>query len=207
MTLAVLLRNCPHNASATSTTLERYALQADSVTIQGQKAPLQIGVAKNIQLMDLGSTKPQITITGIVDNIGQDTSNTTAGFQNMTKYAITRKYWASTTNYTDVAADYYVPYKNVLEEIAFRWVANMATGTQVELEIGDANFPRHTLAAEPNTATPPSVTQSISSTSETGGAVYVCALANYKLSMMAATEDRWEYQLNFLTDYRKDILF
>ena len=56
MTLAVLLRNCPHNASATSTTLERYALQADSVTIQGQKAPLQIGVAKNIQLMDLGST-------------------------------------------------------------------------------------------------------------------------------------------------------
>ena len=230
MPLAVLLRNCSHASSlvsdATSTTYQRYALQCDSVQITVQKSPIHLAVPKNINIIDLNTSKPTIVLTGTVDNIGGDDSTSTTGFENMTQIPITRKYWAFSTDgdstyenaeftWTDKAQNYYVPYKNALEEIVYEFQSKANNDDQqLELEIGDANFPIYNRAAEyiSSNITPwesgetrkvvPGVT-----VRETGGAVYVVAIQSIRFDMEAGTEDRWRYQMQLISEYRKDFKF
>ena len=209
--LAVLLRNCKHDNNTTSwasngTGKERYALKCDTFSVQLAKTPIQIPVPQQSpELIDLGIFRPSISIGGLVDNIGQDTTNTTSGFQNMESIPVTRNYWQAANNYTDVEATYYIPYKNKLEEIVYKWIATDASGAQLELEIGDANYPRYNTAAEPNDSG--STDNNISAKAETGGGVYVVALQQARFQVDPGAEDRWTFQMQFVCESRKDVQF
>ena len=117
--LSVLLRNGEHDAASL-----RFALKADNVAISYSKTPIQVPVPRSAPiLLDMGSNRPSITISGIVDNVGGDTSNATSGFEHMESMQINGQ-------------TYYVPYKNYLENKLITWV----TGDQdVQIEIGDAS--------------------------------------------------------------------
>ena len=117
--LAVLLRDGTHAGATT-----RFALKWDQFSIAVSKTPIQVPVPRSAPiLLDMGSNRPSITISGIVDNVGGDTSNTTSGFEHMESMQINGQ-------------TYYVPYKNYLENRLITWV----TGDQdVQIEIGDAS--------------------------------------------------------------------
>ena len=66
--LAILLRD-DSNASASV----RLALKADQLSISVGKQPMQIPLpGASPIIMDLGSNRPSITVSGLVDNIGMD---------------------------------------------------------------------------------------------------------------------------------------
>ena len=116
--LAVLLRDGSH-AGATV----RLALKCDQFSVAITKTPIQVPIPRASPiLLDMGSNRPSITISGLVDNVGGDTSNTTSGFRHMETMTINGQ-------------TYYIPYKNYLENKLVTWV----TGDQdVQIEIGDA---------------------------------------------------------------------
>ena len=78
--LAVLLRD---NTNAGATT--RLALKVDQVSLSYSRKPIHIAIPfSEPQIFDLGTTRPSITLSGVIDNIGMDTTNTTANaFFNM----------------------------------------------------------------------------------------------------------------------------
>ena len=117
--LAVLLRDGSH-AGATV----RLALKCDQFSVAITKTPIQVPIPRASPiLLDMGSNRPSITISGLVDNVGGDTSNTTADFWHMESMTIDGQ-------------TYYIPYKNYLESKLVTWV----TGDQdIQLEIGDAS--------------------------------------------------------------------
>ena len=186
--LAVLLRNCKHDNNTTSwasngTGKERYALKCDTFSVQLAKTPIQIPVPQQSpELIDLGIFRPSISIGGLVDNIGQDTTNTTSGFQNMESIPVTRNYWQAANNYTDVEATYYIPYKNQLEDFATQYV--YSSRTPLELEWGDANFAK--------------------GTQQTGGSIYLVALQQIRFQVDASKEDRYTFSMQFVVTARKD---
>ena len=103
-----------------------------------------------------------------------------------------------------VSQNYYVPYKNALEDIIYRFqgsLFNLDAG--IELEILDATYPRYSTAAEPHTLNGASKLTS-TTVNETGGAVYQVAIQSARFDMDAGREDRWVYQIQFITDHRKD---
>tara|TARA_R110000824_G_scaffold401764_1_gene615212 strand:- start:23720 stop:24430 length:711 start_codon:yes stop_codon:yes gene_type:complete len=230
MSLAVLLRNCSHckrsgyadTSHATSITyvsdstqisasVERYVLQADSIQINIEKSPNHLALPMGIiEIMDLNTTKPTITITGTVDNVGADTSQTSvAGFENMTQLSISRRVWDDTgvagSDYVSKAQNYYVPYKNALEDIIYRFKYLLfSQDSGLELEILDATYPRYNTAAEYHGNVSSSAKLTSVTASETGGAVYQVAIQSARFDMDAGQEDRWSYQLKFITDHRKD---
>lgn len=279
MELAVLLRNCKHAfgaansvADATSPTNERYALKCDTFTIQMAKTPIQIPIPQQSpELIDLGIFRPSISIGGLVDTIGQDTSHTiyTAGtaaqsattvqgyntawtssmlgstvtfdsgggggtisavnvgsqqltvststtvntgtytilqshYANMEYIDVSRRYFPDNSTYADKSNRYYIPYKNALEEIAYKWIASQDTA--LEIEIGDSNYTRYNRSAEPNSADPAST--AISGTNnETGGGVYKVAIQQARFQVDPATEDRWSFQMQFVAEAREDVSF
>ena len=204
MTLAILLRNCGHDNNATSTTYVRYALKADTVALNIAKTPIQIPIPQQSpELIDLGMFRPTLSISGVVDNVGL-ASTTTSGFENMESMSISRRYWASATSYSAVSQTYYIPYKNKLEDAMYKWMA--AEDQELELEIGDANFPIYATAAELN-GNSDNTHSSINSESETGGALYVVALQQCRFNQNATQEDRWEFQMQFLCKSRADVKF
>ena len=80
--LAVLLRDGTH-AGATN----RLALKVEQLSISISKTPIQIPIPRSTpQLLDLGISRPSITISGIVDNVGGDPSNSDSGFQTWKKW-------------------------------------------------------------------------------------------------------------------------
>ena len=127
---------------------------------------------------------------------------------------ITRRYWDGSaevaSGYVDRTQIYYVPYKNALEEAVFKFNGKESQDSEIELEIGDASFPRYNRAAEPHTfgSAQASGDSTISgSFNETGGAVYSVAIQNARFDMDAnSSGERWAYQIQFLAKYRKDIL-
>ncbi len=219
MQLAVLLRNGMHAAPTGDTRAApiRYALQCDSVAIQFQKTPIQIPIPQQSpELFDLGIVRPSITISGIVDTVGGDTSNTSvAGVEHMSSINVTRNYWAwasSASSYTSSTQTYYVPYKNKLEEAVYTWIAEVDNDkiAILELEIGDANYPIYGDAAETNEnhVTDHSVSlTNASGTSLTGGAVYQVAIQSCRFQLDPAMEDRYTFQMQFVATARKDVIF
>jgi len=120
--LSVLLRDGTH-AGATN----RLALKVEQLSISLQKTPIQIPIPRATpQLLDLGITRPSITISGIVDNKGGDLTNNDSGFQDMEKMTISGQ-------------TYYVPYKNFLEYKLVTWVTSPSA--EIQLEVGDATTP------------------------------------------------------------------
>tara|TARA_Y100000310_G_C20661340_1_gene804981 strand:- start:890 stop:1540 length:651 start_codon:yes stop_codon:yes gene_type:complete len=214
MELAVLLRNCKHDSTDTNhTTHQRYALKCDSFSIQVAKTPIQVPVPQQApQLIDIGFYRPSISIGGIVDTVGTDTttSGVTNGalFQNLEKVTVSRKYWTGNTSPTDydvsVDAVYYLPTKNILEEAVYTWITT--ADDALELEIGDANYPQYNRAIEP-TLDGSSPVLTSSDFNATGGGLYVVAIQQARFQVDPAQEDRWQFQMQFVCESRKDVTF
>jgi len=203
MALAVLLRDGKHASSVTSEQADiYYALKCDTFAIQLQKSPITIPIPQGSpELIDLGIVRPSITISGIVDTVGQ-TDHDITSHENMETVSVTRKYWASTSSYTDIQKTYYIPYKNKLENAVYGWLGS--DDQALELEIGDANVPVYQVAAEPNSNN--SVAYS-GGTTETGGGIYIVAIQSCRFQVDPATEDRFQFQMQFVCKTRKDYLF
>ena len=177
--LSVLLRDGTHTSTATTF---RLALKAEQVSIAVVRTPTVFAVPKSEPtddtIFDLGVNKTSITISGIIDNVPTDKSQTTSGeFYNMEILPI-----GSTSR------DYYVPYKNYLE---FKLATSVSTNsTQLQLEIGDATTPA--------TAT---------TTPSTGGGIYQVACTRYQFTLSPGREDRWVYNIQFISKLRDGIEF
>ena len=193
--LAVLLRDCTHSGTTTDASNIRYALKCDTFSVQIAKTPIQIPIPQQSpELVDLGIFRPSISIGGLVDTIGQDTTNTSVtGFENMEKITIVRLNDAGSS----ISAIYYIPYKNKLEEFVYKSI--YAADKKLEIEIGDAEFPIYDRRVEGTGAS--------GTPSETGGGFYEVAIQQARFQVDPATEDRWQFQMQFVCTARKDVSF
>ena len=173
---AVLLRNNEH-----LTATVRYALKAEQVAISIVKTPVQIPIPRNSPaLIDIGIFRPSITISG---------------------FSFSRNGFFTGGN----VKDYYVPYKNQLEEAAYNWLAQ--DSTPLELELGDAKYPIYNRDSAGSVIDANDETTYDSTVSATGGAVYEVAIQQFRVEMVAAKEDRWQYTFQFVTKARSGVSF
>ena len=190
--LAVLLRNCTHNTVQSATNV-RYALKCDSFSIQIAKTPIQVPIPQQPpEIIDIGFYRPSISIGGIVDNVGQNSNNNYTGFENMEYITVSRKNNAG-TDINDIR--YYVPYKNALEDAVYTWITT--ADDALELEIGNAEFPVYGKRVEGASA----------SGDETGGGIYIVAIQQARFQVDPAQEDRWQFQMQFVCESRRDVKF
>ena len=172
--LSVLLRDGTHAGAAI-----RLALKAEQVSISITKTPIVIPVARSTPtILDLGISRPAITVSGIVETVGGDATNVADNqFNGMESMSIGAS-----------AQTYYIPYKNYLENKLITWVSSASIDLQ--LEIGDATKPDWT-----------------SNTASTGGGIYKVAVQQMQFSVSPAMEDRWVYSIQFVAKLREGISF
>lgn len=216
-TLAVLLRNGPHDIASI-----RYALKCNDIAVSYARTPMQIPIPQSSpELIDLGFMRPSLTITGTCDTVGENHNNTgnstgtayrgTAGMASFLysrpKRGIESGVNAFNDGGTNTPQRYFVPYKNALEEAVGTWM--YAEGdTQLQVEIGDATYP---IASYDGYLDPFLVSAGSRFISEstgyqaTGGAIYDCAIQQGRFSLQAAREDRYDYTLQFVIKRRIDI--
>ena len=258
--IAVLIRTCKHSdidiTSRKGGIPDKfgYALKCDNISISYSKTPIQVPIPQQSpQLIDIGVYRPSVSLSGVVETIGQNTptadqstnlsaaiaaTNATtvnvdsasgmaigdvinvSGAEDMEITAInsnaltvvrgingTKAYTHSDNavvigygsaffegmglfNYTRAygygysasAKPYYIPYKNALEDFATEYV--YSTATPLEVEWGDAAFPK--------------------GTQQTGGAIYLVALQQFRAQVAAAKEDRYTFSMQLVVTARKD---
>ena len=212
-TLAVLLRNGSH-ADATM----RFALKCNDVAVSYARTPIQIPIAQQSrELIDFGFIRPSLTCTGIVDTIGGDTTNTTAGVAGMESFSFTLTTVSATSGNSrwsdggDASSQrYYIPYKNVLEEVVGTWLY-LGVDSSIQVEIGDAQFPiddigGYVTGGETASRFLPHPSYSGRGTFQaTGGAIYLVAIQQGRFALNAAREDRYDFTLQFVITRRIDI--
>ena len=212
-TLAVLLRNGSH-ADATM----RFALKCNDIAISYARTPIQIPIAQQSpELIDLGFIRPSLTCTGIVDTIGGDTNNTTAGVAGMESFLFTRTTVSATSGnakWSDgggVATPsdtrtqrYYVPYKNVLEEAVGTWLY-LGVDSSLQIEIGDSQYPIDNFGGYVTGGETANRYLSTGTIQSTGGAIYLVAIQQGRFALNAAREDRYDFTLQFVITRRIDI--
>ena len=101
--IGIFLENETDWSASTSGSTTRYALQVSRISITIAKNPIQIAAPKNSPyLFDLGTYKPTITMSGIVDD--QDSDNTVSfggnTYRTPTAYQVSRlstDWWYDTT--------------------------------------------------------------------------------------------------------------
>ena len=183
MELAVLLK---HEDTSSGSTITRYALKVDSITISIAKTPIQIPIPQNSPtLVDFGIFRPAITLSAIVDNSPANTSTTavgTVGYQGMESIVHAGTTW-------------YIPYKNKLEDAIYTWVAD--NDNVLTLIIGDDTYPVYDYDST-GTVVDGSDPQA------TGGASYIVALQQCRFQLDAGREDRWIVQMQFVCESRFD---
>tara|TARA_R110002020_G_scaffold423028_3_gene632134 strand:- start:1391 stop:2101 length:711 start_codon:yes stop_codon:yes gene_type:complete len=231
-TLAVLLRNGPHDSATI-----RYALKCNDIAISYARTPMQIPIAQQSpELIDLGFVRPSLTCTGIVDTTGDDIANTGAvhgGTAGMASFLYTRaavSQSADPHSWIDggsaTAQRYFMPYKNALEEAVGSWLFSEGD-TQLQIEIGDCKYP----IASYNGYLDPSLNTSYGTAPQadgsttlsrsrfrleqsggtnlyyhaTGGAIYDAAIQQGRFSLAAGREDRYDFTLQFVITRRLDI--
>ena len=171
--LSVLLRDGTHAGAAI-----RLALKAEQVSISITKTPIVIPVARSTPtILDLGISRPSITVSGIVETVGGNPNTVDTQFNSMESMSIGAS-----------AQTYYIPYKNYLENKLITWVSSASIDLQ--LEIGDATKPDWT-----------------SNTASTGGGIYKVAVQQMQFSVSPAMEDRWVYSIQFVAKLREGISF
>ena len=205
--LAVLLRNGPHDGSGTT----RYALKCNDVAMSVAKTPIQIPIAQQSpELIDIGYTRPSVTITGIVDTIGGNPSNigagSDAGYAGMSSISFSRATvsdgWSDGGSGT--AQTYYIPYKNALEESCAKWI--FSSSTELEIEIGDSTFPISSYDGYiTGTSSSSRFGNSVTDTHSTGGAIYKVAIQQARFQVVAAKEDRYAFSIQIVSESRLDI--
>lgn len=175
--LAVLLRNGTH-ADATI----RLALKAEQFAVTTTRTPIQVPMPHYSPLLaDMGFSRPALTVSGLIDNVGGDNSNSTSGFENMESISL--------TDSGGTARTYYIPYKNYLEKFLTEAYAFFSTGL-FECEFGDSTTPIST-----------------SSAASTGGGIYKCVVGQFQFTIAPGTEDRWVYSISLPAHVRSDIQF
>jgi len=216
-TLAVLLRNGSH-ADATI----RYALKCNDVAVSYARTPIQIPIPQsNPELIDLGFIRPSLTCTGVVDTIGEDTSNVgynggaspthARGTAGMAYFDFTRA-TVSITSGSAAWADggaastqrYYIPYKNALEEAVGSWLY-LGTDSPLQIEIGDSKYPIEAYDGYLDPGCTDSRYIGDPNVHATGGGIYGCAIQQGRFSLNAAREDRYDFTLQFVITRRLDI--
>jgi len=176
--LAVLLRNGPH---ASADTTVRLALKAEQFALTNSRAAIQVPIpTASPLLMDLSQNRPAITVSGLIDNVGGDSTNNTTNFQTMESISL--------TDANDVTKVYYIPYKNYLEKFLVESFSFFDAGV-LECEFGDATRPISTSSSAPST----------------GGGVYECVIGQFQFTIAPGTEDRWVYSLSLPCKVRSDI--
>jgi|10_taG_2_1085330.scaffolds.fasta_scaffold00137_6 hypothetical protein len=196
-TLAILLRNGTHSDTATDKATIRLALKCENIAVNLARTPIQVPIPTNKpELIDLGIVRPSISISGLVDNLGTDTTNTTdtdsvtstaytSGSNSISLAAmasITVTYNTVAVNSHDGNADtlkYYIPYKNFLEEFCCETM--YSDDTPLEIHIGD-----------------PTQRISSGSTETTGGSIYKVAVQSCNFTQVPALEDRWQFAIQFV---------
>tara|TARA_R100001129_G_C5229467_1_gene222118 strand:- start:236 stop:775 length:540 start_codon:yes stop_codon:yes gene_type:complete len=175
--LSVFLRDNTHTSASV-----RLALKADQLALSFSRTPIHIALPRsNPEIFDLGTTRPAITISGLVDNIGLDTTNTSAATAFKGMQIVSHTIGGNTEIY-------YVPYKNYLENKLITWVTS--DSTDLQLEIGDATTPENT-----------------SSLLSTGGGVYRVAVQQFQFSQTPGLEDRWAFSISFVAKFREGVSF
>ena len=114
--ISVLLRTCSHTSipSTPTTSLFGYALKCDNVSISYTKTPIQIPIPQSSpQLIDIGVYRPSVSLSGVVDTIGGNTSESTSGFEGMASFSYTR---TTGSGGSPSAKKYFLPYKNKMED-------------------------------------------------------------------------------------------
>lgn len=207
-TLAVLLRNGPHSSASV-----RYALKCNDVAMSYAKTPIQIPIAQQSpELIDLGYFRPSVTVTGIIDTVGGNANNTTAGFAGMDSFSYSRQLASDANYYSDggtsdtAAQTYYVPYKNALEEAVATWM--YLDTTPLQIEIGDAKYPIDSYGGYISGGAATNRFHAVSGNRDnhaTGGAIYEVAIQQCRFSLKAATEDRYEFTMQFVAKARLDM--
>ena len=183
---AILLRDGTHESANI-----RYGLRAEQVSVSIVKSPIQIPIPRNTpELIDIGIFRPSITISGLVDSVGGNTSTDDAGMEGMKKFEF--------TDVDDTMREYFFPYKNKLEEAAYQWIAQESSG--IELEIGDAKYPVYNIKGN-------GVPASSGTNFATGGAIYQVAIQQFRVQQDAAKEDRWQYTFQFVAKARTGVQF
>ena len=166
--LNVFLRDNTHNDASW-----RLLLKADQFTQAFSRTPIHIAIPySEPEIFDLGATRPTITVSGIIDTIGGDTSNTTSNFWGMANETVVGPDGSGGTN----SKVYYIPYKNYLEEKLTTLTTD--AGTDLQIEIGDA-----TKAKATGTGTGLS----------TGGGIYSVGVQQFQFALAPAMEDRWNF--------------
>ena len=178
--LSIFIRDGTHSGATV-----RLVLKCDQITIQYSGSPLQIvNPGNDAILLDMGFIRPSMTISGIVDNIGGNPSNTTiAGSdpedQNANVRGMESMYLSGQT--------YYIPFKNYLESFLYR-ISTDPNNKELEIEVGDATTPDAT-----------------SGSASTGGGVYDAAVQQMQFSQSPGLEDRWMFTIGFVTRQREGI--
>tara|TARA_R110000824_G_scaffold1052_2_gene5833 strand:- start:1191 stop:1739 length:549 start_codon:yes stop_codon:yes gene_type:complete len=177
--LSVLLRNGDHADAGV-----RLALKAEQFSVAVARSPTQLAVPgdtaaiQEANQIDYGINKTTITISGIIDNVPTDKSQTASGvFYNMEILSLTPSGGS--------AANYYIPNKNYLEEFLMQNVTDPED--KIQLEVGDATTPT-----------------SSSTTVSTGGGIYTVAASRFQFTLSPGREDRWVYNIQFTSTMRKD---
>tara|TARA_R110000824_G_scaffold29786_3_gene98727 strand:+ start:2584 stop:3228 length:645 start_codon:yes stop_codon:yes gene_type:complete len=204
---AVLLRDCPHNSTATDDDNARFILQCDNFAVQIARTPIQMPIpGQSPTLMDFGVFRPSISISGLVENQGRSAVVDSAG--TFSSDAASKAYYAflqhapfSRREGSDTIRtnNYYFPTKNILEEAAYKWKS--LPGSEIELEIADASVPRYNTWTDGTAITG----GDLQNVKPTGGGVYKVSIQQARFQVDAAKEDRWTFQMQFVARGRFDI--
>lgn len=217
-TLAVLLRNGPHDTATI-----RYALKCNDIAVSYARTPMQIPIPQSSpELIDLGFMRPSLTVTGTCDTVGEDQDNLgynatsgreaykgSAGMASFLYSRPKRGIESGINAYNDGGTNtpqrYFLPYKNALEEAVGTWMYS-EIDTQLQIEIGDALYPIASFDGylEPFYPTTRFISESTGYQS-TGGSIYDCAIQQGRFALQAAREDRYDYTLQFVIKRRIDI--
>ena len=188
MAVEVLLRNCQHSvlkstSVSSDAALIGYALKCDQISITYAKTPIQVPIPQNDpQLIDLGIYRPSLSLSGLIETVGGDATNSITGFEGMASVQILR---TTGRGFHAQAKTYYLPTKNKLEDLCSQQVFTKTT--PLEVEIGNASFPVYA-----------------SSTQSTGGSIYEVALQQFRVQLDATKEDRYTFSMQLVVGARLD---
>lgn len=174
--LNVFLRDNTHNDASW-----RLLLKADQFTQSFARTPIHIAIPySEPEIFDLGATRPSITVSGVMDTIGGDATNTTSNFWGMSSETITGPNGSGGTN----DKVYYIPYKNYLEEKLT--ILTTDTGSDLQLEVGNALYAKALS----------------SSNQSTGGGIYSVGVQQFQFTLAPGMEDRYQFTIQFVAKFR-----
>ena len=196
MSLSILLRDGDHGSGTAKPATNRFALQAATFSFTMTKTPIQIPIPQNRpQLVDLGVTRPNISISGVIDTVGlPDLANNSTHYLQTLDYTLYNSPTSNNQVKTFSTQTYYIPYKNVLEDFVY-YVHFSSLDTPIQLEVLGQDPPVETLANYHTKAT---------GLNHTGGAIYNVAIQNASFTLAAGKENRYDFSLSFVATTRLD---